>query len=117
MQRFPNYVLNRQFDYGFRLALLKKDMQIASKMSTAGGVHTPLLHFGLDLYGDAAHVLPNTADHVEVAKILEEFAGVTISPSASLPTPKRLAHLSIWTYNTHTHAESLVGVPICSSWG
>jgi len=104
MQRFPNHVLNRQFDYGFRLALLKKDMQIASKMSTAGGVHTPLLHFGLDLYGDAAHVLPNTADHVEVAKVLEEFAGVTISPSASLPTPKRLAPSFVYLDTQHAHS-------------
>jgi 3-hydroxyisobutyrate dehydrogenase-like beta-hydroxyacid dehydrogenase len=37
MQRFPDNILTRGFDYGFRLSLLQKDIRTACKMAAGVG--------------------------------------------------------------------------------
>jgi 3-hydroxyisobutyrate dehydrogenase-like beta-hydroxyacid dehydrogenase len=39
MQRFPDNILTRGFDYGFRLSLLQKDIRTACKMAAGVGYH------------------------------------------------------------------------------
>ena len=75
---FPERVITRAFPRTFRLALLDKDIGIATKLASDAGVPVPLIDMAARLIHEARLELGEEADHVEAAKIVEQRAGVTI---------------------------------------
>lgn len=81
MNLFPERVLTRAFPRTFRLALLDKDIGIAAGVAREQKVPAPLLQLTADLFRIAHNALGEEADHVEAAKIVEQWAGVEIGTS------------------------------------
>jgi 3-hydroxyisobutyrate dehydrogenase len=79
MNLFPERVLTRAFPRTFRLALLEKDVGIAAAVAREQKVPAPLLQITADLYRLARNELGEVADHVEAAKIVEQWAGAAIA--------------------------------------
>ena len=79
MNLFPGRVLPRAFPRTFRLALLDKDIGIAAAVARENKVPTPLLQLTADLFKIARGELGELADHVEAAKLVEQWAGVEIA--------------------------------------
>lgn len=67
----PQRVLTRAFPRTFRLALLDKDIGIASVLAEDLGVRTPLISLTADRFHEAREMLGDQADHVEAVKIVE----------------------------------------------
>ena len=78
MNLFPDRVLTRAFPLTFRLALLDKDVGIAAGVAREQKVPAPLLQLTADLFRVAHNALGEEADHVEAAKLVEQWAGVEI---------------------------------------
>jgi 3-hydroxyisobutyrate dehydrogenase len=78
MNLFPERVLTRAFPRTFRLALLDKDVGIAADVARAQRTPAPLLQLTAELFRAARRALGEEADHVEVVRVVEEWAGVTI---------------------------------------
>lgn len=71
LQRYPDYVVPRTFDFGFSLDLIKKDLNTACLVLKEAGVPAHMIGKQLDLVTEAiGHVGPN-ADHLEMIKLLE----------------------------------------------
>lgn len=75
---FPERVLTRAFPRTFRLALLDKDIGIATKLAAEAGAPVPLLDLAARLIHEARIELGEEADHVEAVKVVETRAGVKI---------------------------------------
>ena len=74
MQRYPDYVIPRTFDFGFSLDLIKKDLNTACMVLKETGVAGHMMGKQLDLVKEAIeHVGPN-ADHLEMIKLLETWS-------------------------------------------
>lgn len=74
MQRYPNHVIPRTFDFGFSLDLIKKDLNMACLVLKKTGVAAHMMGKQLELVKAAIeHVGPN-ADHLEMIKLLETWA-------------------------------------------
>jgi 3-hydroxyisobutyrate dehydrogenase-like beta-hydroxyacid dehydrogenase len=77
-QKFPAYVLTRTFHQGFRLSLMAKDVRLC--LSEARRHEVPMLLGGtveqLWNLGDAR--FPADADFIEIVRMFEEWANVTI---------------------------------------
>jgi 3-hydroxyisobutyrate dehydrogenase len=80
MQRMPDNILTRKFDYGFSLGLHRKDVESAySLMQTEGGVmNAPMMSQTRLMMSVAVKELGEDADHVEVAKLVERWNDVTL---------------------------------------
>jgi 3-hydroxyisobutyrate dehydrogenase len=72
--KFPNFILPGNYDSGFALRLMVKDMRIA--VGIAESSHSPhrLASTSLDLWDGAARELPDTADHTEIERWLRSLA-------------------------------------------
>ena len=79
MSLFPERVLTRAFPRTFRLALLDKDIGIAAQLTRELGVPAPVLQLTADLFRIAHNAIGEEADHVEAVKLVEQWAGQTIS--------------------------------------
>lgn len=79
MHLFPERVLTRAFPRTFRLALLDKDVGIAASVAREQKVPSPLIQLTSELYRLAHGAMGEEADHVEVVKLIEEWAGVEIA--------------------------------------
>lgn len=74
----PQRVLTRAFPRTFRLALLEKDIGIASVMAEDLEVKTPLIALAADRFHEAREKLGEQADHVEAVKMVEQENGIEI---------------------------------------
>ena len=74
----PQRVLTRAFPRTFRLALLDKDIGIASVMADDLGVSTPIISLTAERFHSAREILGEDVDHVEAVKIIEQENGVEI---------------------------------------
>ena len=76
--KFPKHVLTRGFGSGFRLQLMAKDLELC--LGEARARHLPLLVGGLvqQLWTLAAAEAGDDADHTEIVKLFESWAGVTV---------------------------------------
>ncbi len=79
MNLIPERVLTRAFPRTFRLALLDKDVGIASAIAHEAGTPSDLIDLAARLFAEAHAELGEEADHVEAVKVVEERAGVTIA--------------------------------------
>lgn len=78
MNLIPERVLTRAFPRTFRLALLEKDIGIAAAMARENKVPAPVTQLTADIFRIARGELGEVADHVEVVKLVEQWAGVEI---------------------------------------
>jgi 3-hydroxyisobutyrate dehydrogenase-like beta-hydroxyacid dehydrogenase len=76
--KFPQQVLNRRFESGFRLELMLKDVRLALDEAAAEGVPMQLGATVGRLWELAASGAAEGADHTEVVRLFEELAGVTV---------------------------------------
>ena len=74
----PQRVITRAFPRTFRLALLEKDIGIASVMAEDLEVTTPIISLTAERFHQAREKLGEQADHVEAVKIVEEENGIEI---------------------------------------
>jgi 3-hydroxyisobutyrate dehydrogenase len=79
MNLIPERVLTRAFPRTFRLALLEKDIGIAAELSRQNRVPSPVTQLAADLFRVARGELGEVADHVEVVKMVERWAGTEIA--------------------------------------
>lgn len=83
--KFPNQVINRRFDSGFRLELMLKDVRLALAEAGSQGTAMPLGGLVEQLWMLADSVAGEGADHTEVARVYEQWSGVEIAkPEESL---------------------------------
>jgi len=80
-QKFPAHVLTRRFDSGFRLELMAKDLELC--MAEARGRQVPMLLGGLvqQIWALARTQSASDADHTEIVRLFERWAGVEIAAS------------------------------------
>jgi 3-hydroxyisobutyrate dehydrogenase len=83
----PERVLTGKWPQTFRLALLDKDIGIARNFLDETGVAGPLLELAAKLMSEARAELGESADHVEVIRLMERRAHVQIRGSASSTLP------------------------------
>jgi 3-hydroxyisobutyrate dehydrogenase and related beta-hydroxyacid dehydrogenases len=76
---FTERVIGRKFPRTFKLALLDKDIGIASDISAENDVPTPLIDLAASLIRGAHEELGEEADHVEAVIVIEKSAGVIIN--------------------------------------
>lgn len=77
-KKFKQYVLNRQFNSGFALGLMAKDLNIALGMAHELDVNAPFAELCRNLWAGAQAVLGTQADHTAVTLLSEQLAGLKI---------------------------------------
>jgi 3-hydroxyisobutyrate dehydrogenase-like beta-hydroxyacid dehydrogenase len=77
-QKFPAYVLTRTFHQGFRLNLMAKDVRLC--LSEARRRNVPMLLGATveQLWNLGEATFPDDADFIEIVRMFEEWANVTI---------------------------------------
>jgi 3-hydroxyisobutyrate dehydrogenase len=80
MQRMPDNILSRKFDYGFSIGLHRKDCEGAVSLMQLekGAMTTPILNQTRLLMNLAVAELGEDADHTEVAKLVEKWNNVVL---------------------------------------
>ena len=68
--KIKQFILSKNFDSGFAISLMKKDLASAIKLATDQKVSTPLGAKSLDFWNAATNFLPSESDHTEIAKWL-----------------------------------------------
>ena len=77
--KMARYVLSRQFDSGFALNLMVKDLRIALGLAGDNGVSAPISAAALQTWiGAKAMLADHPADHTEVAQFVERSADIEI---------------------------------------
>jgi 3-hydroxyisobutyrate dehydrogenase len=74
----PERVLTDLWPVTFRLALLHKDIGIATALLADQGVAGPILNGALECYAAARRALGEAADYLEAIRVIEAQAGVEI---------------------------------------
>ena len=74
----PERVLTGTWPKTFRLALLEKDVGIATALSESLGVGTPIMDLTRALFRAARGTLGEEADYLEAIKLIEQQAGVEL---------------------------------------
>ena len=77
--KVARHILSRQFDSGFALNLMVKDLQIALGLAGDNGVSVPISAAALQTWIGAKTMLADhAADHTEVARFVERSADIEI---------------------------------------
>ncbi|NJC23790.1 3-hydroxyisobutyrate dehydrogenase [Arthrobacter pigmenti] len=74
--KWPNFILPETYDSGFALKLMVKDMKIAVELANQVGIEAALGNSAVELWEQAAHALPDTADHTEIARWVSEMSNL-----------------------------------------
>lgn len=78
-KKFKQFVLSRQFNSGFGLDLMVKDLGIALGIATDTGTPTPFASLCRELWAAAGKSLGPGQDHTAVARLSEQLAGVELA--------------------------------------
>ncbi len=73
-KKFKQFVLSRQFDSGFGLDLMVKDLSIALEVGSDTATPAPFAHLCRQMWADALERLGPGQDHTAVAKFSEQLA-------------------------------------------
>jgi 2-hydroxy-3-oxopropionate reductase len=86
-QKFPAYVLTRTFHQGFRLNLMAKDVRLC--LSEARRRNVPMLLGATveQLWNLGEATFPDDADFIEIVRMFEEWANVTIESGGAGADP------------------------------
>lgn len=63
---YPKWVLNRQFDSGFSIRLMRKDVRLAQRLVGDAGVPLPILDAIAQIWNDSERSIPNGADFNQI---------------------------------------------------
>lgn len=74
-KKFKQFVLSRNFDAGFTMGLLAKDLSIALQVGRETGTAAPLSALVKEMITSAQARFGDDADHTEMAKLCELLAG------------------------------------------
>ncbi|WP_315721588.1 MULTISPECIES: NAD(P)-dependent oxidoreductase [unclassified Bradyrhizobium] len=77
-KKFRQFVLSRQFNSGFGLDLMVKDLSIALEVARAAGVAAPFSNLCRELSASAQGLLGPGQDHTALAKLSEALAGIEL---------------------------------------
>ncbi|HMN08059.1 MAG TPA: NAD(P)-dependent oxidoreductase [Gemmatimonadaceae bacterium] len=75
----PQRVVTRAFPRTFKLALLEKDVAIAAEFLREQRVPSAVIQQAAELFRLARHELGEDADHVEAARLIEQWSDVVIA--------------------------------------
>ncbi|MEN4919013.1 NAD(P)-dependent oxidoreductase [Achromobacter spanius] len=78
-KKFKQFVLSRQFNSGFGLDLMVKDLGIALGIATDTGTPTPFASLCRELWASAGKTLGPGQDHTAVARLSELLAGAELA--------------------------------------
>jgi 3-hydroxyisobutyrate dehydrogenase len=78
--KLPSFVIPRTFGDGFRLQLMVKDLRTAVGLAEATRSPLPLGTVTAALWEEAGELLPEDADHTEIARWLEARADSAVEP-------------------------------------
>jgi 3-hydroxyisobutyrate dehydrogenase-like beta-hydroxyacid dehydrogenase len=85
VQKLPDAVLPRTFDFGFALALMNKDVQLCLAEAAHERAPMPVGETVGRLWAEAESLTAPDADCTEIVKLVEERAGTTIGRPAAEP--------------------------------
>ena len=77
-RKFRQFVLSRQFDSGFGLDLMVKDLSIALELGRDTATPTPFAALCREMWASAANLLGPGQDHTAVAQLSERLVGTTL---------------------------------------
>jgi 3-hydroxyisobutyrate dehydrogenase-like beta-hydroxyacid dehydrogenase len=80
VQKFPEAVLPRTFDFGFALSLMSKDVHICLAEAQGSGVPMSVAEAVGEAWAQAEASAPAGADCTEIVRLVERAAHVTIGP-------------------------------------
>ena len=80
-KKFKQFVLSGQFNSGFGLVLMVKDLSIALGIAHETATPTPFSALCRELWAASAQMLGPNQDHTAVAKLTERLAGDSLSRS------------------------------------
>ena len=80
-ERIPHHVLSREFDFGFALDLMRKDIGITMDTLDAIDMPAPALRVVNEMFAMGQAKLGPKAEHMEVVKVLEDMCGAEIKKS------------------------------------
>jgi 3-hydroxyisobutyrate dehydrogenase len=80
-KKFRQFVLSRQFDSGFGLDLMVKDLSIALEVGRDTQTATPFAALCRELWSSAASLLGPGQDHTALARLSEALAGTELTAS------------------------------------
>ncbi|GGL32502.1 NAD(P)-dependent oxidoreductase [Phycicoccus endophyticus] len=75
LTKWPRYIIPGNYDSGFAMALLLKDIRIAAGLAEDLGVAAPHADLTVELYRRALEELPPDADHTDIHRWVEQRAG------------------------------------------
>ncbi|KZC98308.1 NAD(P)-dependent oxidoreductase [Oceanibaculum pacificum] len=81
-KKLKQYVLSRQFNSGFGLALMEKDVRTALELAHETGIQAPFGDACVALCQQANELLGKGADHTAVAQFWEKLNGLELFPDA-----------------------------------
>jgi hypothetical protein len=96
-ERIPNHVLSGKFDFGFKLELMRKDIDVCMRQLDTADVHAPLLRQVAQIFADAEAELggggggggdpqADDVEHMEVIRAWEATNGVVLRRDCGPPT-------------------------------
>jgi 3-hydroxyisobutyrate dehydrogenase len=77
-KKFKQFVLSRQFNAGFGLDLMAKDLSIALEVGRETATPTPFAALCREMWASAAALLGPGQDHTAVARLSEQLAGTVL---------------------------------------
>jgi 3-hydroxyisobutyrate dehydrogenase len=76
--KFPRFMLNGAFDAGFAIRLMMKDLDGYGRLAQEAGVPSPIARAAAEIYRLAVARGMSEQDHTAIARIIEEWAGVSL---------------------------------------
>jgi 3-hydroxyisobutyrate dehydrogenase len=76
--KFPRFILNGAFDAGFAIRLMMKDLDGYGRIAQEAGVPSPVARAAAEVYRVAMARGMAEQDHTAIARIIEEWAGVSL---------------------------------------
>lgn len=76
--KFPRFILNGAFDAGFAIRLMMKDLDGYGRLAQEAGVPSPVARAAAEVYRLAMARGMAEQDHTAIARIIEEWAGVSL---------------------------------------
>jgi 3-hydroxyisobutyrate dehydrogenase len=76
--KFPRFILNGAFDAGFAIRLMMKDLDGYGRLAQEASVPSPVARAATEIYRVAMARGMAEQDHTAIARIIEEWAGVSL---------------------------------------
>jgi 3-hydroxyisobutyrate dehydrogenase-like beta-hydroxyacid dehydrogenase len=78
MQKFPQSILPRSFDYGFSTGLMHKDVDLFMKVAAELGLQLKACGVVNEIWDEAERTFGADSDFTHVVELMEKAAGVTV---------------------------------------